>query len=111
MRFIVDAGKSVRFWPHVRFHAQTGADFWQLAYVSEYSGGRLQVPALRSGDRELGPLFAVTGGGGVRFAFGESKNWGFTFNGDVIYTQFLNTLYILQRFGYFGAIGLEVDVE
>lgn len=111
MRFLIDVGKSVRLWPHARFHAQTGADFWQLAYVSEYSGGRLQVPNYRTGDRELGPLFAVTGGGGVRFAFGESKNWGFTFNGDVIYTQFLNTLYILQRIGYFGAIGLEVDVE
>jgi tetratricopeptide (TPR) repeat protein len=111
MRFLVDVGKNVRVWPHVRFHAQTGADFWQLAYVAERTGTGLQVPALRSGDRELGPLFAVTGGAGARFAFGESKNWGFTLNGDVIYTQFLNTLYILQRFGYFGAIGLEVDVE
>jgi hypothetical protein len=111
MRFIVDAGERVRFWPHVRFHAQTGADFWQLAYVSERTATGLQVPALRTGDRELGPLFAVTGGGGVRFAVGEAKNWGFTFNGDVIYTQFLNTLYILQRFGYFGALGVEVDVE
>ncbi len=111
MRFLVDVGKNVRVWPHVRFHAQSGADFWQLAYVAERTATGLQVPALRSGDRELGPLFAVTGGAGARFAFGESKNWGFTFNGDVIYTQFLNTLYILQRFGYFGAIGLEVDVE
>ncbi|MBK9262535.1 MAG: DUF3570 domain-containing protein [Polyangiaceae bacterium] len=111
MRFIFDVGKSLRIWPHVRFHAQTGTDFWQLAYVAERTATGLQVPALRSGDRELGPLFAFTGGAGARLSFGEAKNWGMTFSGDVVYTQFLNTLYILQRFGYFGALGLEVDVE
>jgi len=111
MRFLIDVGERFRLWPHVRFHAQTGAEFWQLAYVAERTATGLAVPKYRTGDRELGPLFAVTGGAGARLAFGEAKNWGFTFNGDVIYTQFLDTLYILQRFGYFGALGLEVDVE
>jgi len=111
LRFLVDVGQRVRLGPHARFHAQTGADFWQLAYVSERTATGLQVPKYRSGDRELGPLFAVTGGAGVRFAFGEAQNWGLSFNGDVIYTQFLNTLYILQRIGYFGSLVLEVNVE
>lgn len=111
MRYIVDMGTSVRLWPHARFHAQTGTGFWQLAYVAERTATGLQVPALRTGDRELGPMFAFTGGAGVRVAFGEAKNWGVTFSGEVIYSRFLNTLYILERMGYFGALGLEVDVE
>lgn len=111
MRILFDVNNSVRLWPHARFHAQTGADFWQLAYVAERTATGLQVPKYRTGDRELGPLFAVTGGAGVRFAFGESKNWGLSLNGDFVYTQFTQTLYILQRFGYFGSLLLEVDVE
>ncbi|UQA62727.1 DUF3570 domain-containing protein [Polyangium aurulentum] len=111
MRLPFDVGKSLRLWPHLRFHGQTGVSFWKLAYVAEQTPTGLQVPALRSGDRELGPLLALTGGAGARVSFGETKNWGLTFTGDVIYTRFLETLFILQRFGYFGALTLEVDVE
>lgn len=111
MRFLFDATKSLRIWPHLRFHGQTGASFWKLAYVAEPTPTGLQVPALRSGDRELGPLLGLTGGAGARLAFGENKNWGLMFTGDVVYTRFLNTLFILQRFGYFGALTLEVDIE
>ncbi|MDI1476747.1 DUF3570 domain-containing protein [Polyangium sp. y55x31] len=111
LRYLYDVGKNVRIWPHFRFHAQTGTAFWQLAYVAEKTPTGLQVPALRTGDRELGPLLGVTGGLGTRIAFGENKNWGLIASGDVIYTRFLNTLFILQRFGYFGALTLEVDVE
>ena len=83
MRYLVDVSKNVRVWPHFRFHAQTGADFWQLAYVAERTPTGLQVPALRTGDRELGPLLGVTGGVGTRIAFGEAKNWGLIASGDV----------------------------
>jgi hypothetical protein len=110
-RFLVDLTKNIRVWPHLRFHAQSGASFWKLAYVAEQSPTGLQVPALRTGDRELGPLLGLTGGAGVRFAFGEDKNWGLMFTGDVNYTRFLQTLFILQRVGYLGALTLEVDVE
>lgn len=110
-RFLIDVGQSFRVWPHARFHIQSGTDFWQLAYVAQRTATGLQVPKYRTGDRELGPLFAVTGGLGARLSFGESKNWGIAANGDFIYTQFTNTLYILQRFGYFGSLLLEVDVE
>jgi len=111
LRYLYDVSKNVRVWPHLRFHAQTGTSFWQLAYVAERTPTGLQVPALRTGDRELGPLLGVTAGLGTRLAFGEAKNWGLIASGDVIYTRFLNTLFILQRFGYFGALTLEVDVE
>jgi Protein of unknown function (DUF3570) len=111
VRLLFDVGQRLRLWPHARFHAQTGTDFWQLAYVAERTATGLQVPTYRTGDRELGPLFAVTGGAGARFSFGENKNWGVAVNGDIIYTQFTNTLYILERIGYFGSLLLEVDVE
>lgn len=110
-RYLVDVSKNFRVWPHFRLHAQTGASFWQLAYVSDRTATGIQVPALRTGDRELGPLLGVTGGLGARLSFGEAKNWGLGFTGDVVMTNFLNTLYILQRFGYLGALTLEVDVE
>jgi len=110
-RFIYDVTKDLRIWPHLRVHAQSGASFWKLAYVAERTPNGLQVPALRTGDRELGPLLGLTGGFGARLAFGETKNWGVGFTGDVVYTRFFETLYILQRFGYFGALTLEVDVE
>ena len=44
-------------------HAQTAVDFWQRAYVF---GPGFQYPALRTGDRELGPLVNVTGGWTLR---------------------------------------------
>jgi len=111
LRYYLDFGERFRLWPHLRFHAQTGASFWKLAYVASRTPSGLQVPALRTGDRELGPLVSATGGLGARLAFGETKNWGLQFTGDIVYTQFMDTLFILQRFGYFGALTVEVDIE
>ena len=108
-RYLVDLTKSLRLWPHLRFHAQSGASFWQRAYVSNLTSAGGQVPALRTGDRELGPLWYVTVGGGGRLALGES--WGLTVSGDFVYTRYLDHLFILQRLGYFGATSLEVDFE
>jgi hypothetical protein len=110
-RFIVDAGKDLRAWPHLRIHAQDGVDFWRLAYVAKATPTGLALPAYRSGDRELSTLFALTLGAGGRLAFGAEKNWGFTATFDFVYTRFFETLYILQRFGYFGATNLEVEFD
>lgn len=101
----------VRVWPHVRVHAQSGADFWQLAYPIKLDAGQIILPNFRTGDRELGPLVSAYGGGGVRASLGEQKNWGLTFSGDAIYTRYLDHLYILERWGFFGALGAEVDIE
>lgn len=101
-----------RFWPHVRFHAQGGADFWQVAYpVIENVSGELILPNFRTGDRELGPMLGLSFGGGARMAAGEAKNWGFTLSGDAVYNRYLNHLYIIERWGGYGALGVEVDVE
>jgi hypothetical protein len=112
-KYLVDVTDTMRLWPHLRFHAQSGVDFWQLAYpvTRDPATNSLKVPALRAGDRELGPMISVTFGGGARLGFGEKKEFGLTLTADVIYSRFLNHLYILQRFGYFGATTLEVEFE
>jgi hypothetical protein len=56
-------------------------------------------------------LLSFSGGAGVRFALGEQKNWGLGFNGDAVYTRYLNHLFILERWGAFGALVAEVDIE
>jgi Protein of unknown function (DUF3570) len=110
-RFIVDATKDLRAWPHLRVHVQDGVDFWQIAYVAKPTAAGLVLPFYRTGDRELGPMLALTAGGGGRLAFGKEKNWALTATFDFVYTRFLDHLYILQRFGYFGATTLEVELE
>ncbi|EYF04337.1 DUF3570 domain-containing protein [Chondromyces apiculatus] len=113
VRYLVDLNESIRIWPHGRFHAQKGVSFWQLAYAAERNTETdvLQVPAYRTGDRELGPYLQATVGGGVRFGFGSSDNMGLTINADFIYSRYLNTLYLPQKFGYFGATAFEVEFE
>jgi len=109
--WLFDVDPRVRLWPHLRAHVQTGADFWQLAYTSRRTTAGLELPNVRTGDRELGPLLAFSGGGGVRFALGEEKNWGLAFNADAVYTRYLNHLFIIERWGGFGALVAEVDIE
>jgi hypothetical protein len=109
--YFIDLSERLRVWPHVRFNAQSAVSFWQLAYVAKGSSGDIKLPALRAGDRELGPLIGITGGAGVRLALGEKKNWGLSVAGNVLYNRYLDHLYILQRIGYFGASTLEVDFE
>ena len=110
-RYIIDATKDLRAWPHLRVHVQEGVDFWQLAYVAKRTSSGLEVPFYRTGDRELGPMFALTLGAGGRLAFGAEKSWGLSATFDFVYTRFLDHLYILQRFGYFGATTLDVEFD
>ncbi len=112
LRYLYDLRKDLRIWPHLRFHAQSAASFYQLAYVAlENADGSLAIPALRSGDRELGPLVAVTGGGGIRYDFGARRSFGISFNGDVVYTRFFKALFVKDRWGYFGALNFEAEFE
>lgn len=109
--FPIDFGEHVRLWPHLRGHFQTGTDFWALAYAATVTPAGVTVPALRTGDRELGPLIGVTAGAGSRFMFGADNNFAITLAGDFIYTRFLDHLFILQRLGFFGALGAELAFE
>src|SRR5205823_2042020 len=55
------------FTPRLRFHVQTGAEFWHRAYAVTTPPG---VPRYRSGDRRLSPLETASGGVGVAYAVG-----------------------------------------
>jgi Protein of unknown function (DUF3570) len=110
-RFMYDIIKELRIWPHVRFHGQTAARFYELAYVAERTADGVKIPAIRTGDRELGPIIALTGGGGARWDFGPRRKFGLTLSGDVVYTRFLNHLFVRQRIGYFGALGFDAEFE
>jgi hypothetical protein len=107
----MDVADTLRVWPQLRFHAQTGVSFWKHAYVSEATSAGLSLPMLRTGDRELGPFFSVALGGGGRLALGETKKIGLSLVGNVIYSRFLDHLFILNRIGYFGATTVEVGFE
>ncbi|MBM4377182.1 MAG: DUF3570 domain-containing protein [Deltaproteobacteria bacterium] len=112
MRYLIDLTKDVRIWPHARFHAQSGANFYELAYsASANPDGSTSLPVYRTGDRELGPLLAGTLGGGVRYDFGARRSYGLAFNGDVVYTRFSRTLFALDRWGYFGALNFEAVLD
>ena len=99
-------------WPHVRFHAQTAVSFWQRAYVSGERRG-FDLPEFRTGDRELGPLWTATGGGGLYFYLGsaaEPQKTRLSFSIDGMYTSFLDDLYITQRSGLISSLTLEIEL-
>ncbi|MSP25190.1 MAG: DUF3570 domain-containing protein [Myxococcales bacterium] len=110
-RYIVDVVKGLRLWPHARFHVQTGASFWERAYVAPASAEGIAIPAVRTGDRELGPMLAATVGGGARYDFGAHSQYGASFTGDFVYSRFLDHLYVKSRLGYFGALTFEAEFE
>lgn len=111
-KWLFDVDERFRIWPHVRFHAQKGVTFWSIAYPSELTpDGQLLLPTYRTGDRELGPLIGVNVGGGARVALGDEKNWSIELVSDAIYNRYLNHLFLLERWGYYGALTAEVDIE
>lgn len=99
----------LRLSPHGRFHIQGPVDFWQKAYVAVPTLSGFQIPALRTSDRELGPLFGVTAGANVRVAFTEELALGVTAEG--IYTQFLDTLFLFDKWALFTASTLELEFD
>jgi hypothetical protein len=112
-RWIFDLGKRFALWPHARFHVQAPVSFWQLAYVSTYSptpAASFNLPAYRTGDRELGPLWSVTGGFGIKWYLGGKTNpaqWALQLTGDGVYTAFLDDLYVTNRVAGITALSFE----
>jgi len=95
----------------VRFHAQTPVGFWQRAYVSG-AGPGFSLPEFRTGDRELGPLWAVTGGAGAKVFLGSAANphfFSIGFETDVVYTSYLDDLFITSRTGILGSLTLQLE--
>lgn len=104
----IDVGDVVRVWPHARFHAQKGADFWERAYVVEPTARGFTAPTLRAGDRELGPLLGMTGGGGIRLG---GDTMGLVLQADAFYSLFLDHLYTDSRIAGFGALAYELVLD
>ncbi|MCA9621722.1 MAG: DUF3570 domain-containing protein [Myxococcales bacterium] len=111
LKLPIDIVKELRIWPHVRAHVQDAADFYELAYVAERTPEGFVIPALRTGDRELGPLINATLGAGVHWDIGEGEVVTLALTGDAIYTRFLNHLFVRQRWGAFGAFTMELLLE
>ncbi|HEX4515037.1 MAG TPA: DUF3570 domain-containing protein, partial [Polyangiaceae bacterium] len=114
-RWIFDVGKRVGIWPHVRFHGQTAVSFWKRAYVSgeNVAAPGWDLPVFRTGDRELGPLWTATGGGGLYVYLGsaaEPQKTRLSFSIDGMFTSFLDDLYITQRSGLISSVTLEMEL-
>jgi hypothetical protein len=113
-RYIVDLTRNFFAWPHLRVHLQSPVAFWQRTYVVDLgpTGLPLNTPPIRTGDRELGPLRSFTAGGGLRWKLdGDQRVWSITLQGDVVFTRYLDALYISQRMAFFGALGLEAALD
>lgn len=112
-RYMVDLSRHLRVWPHLRIHAQTGANFFRLAYSALLDpNGGLTLPLYRTGDRELAPLITATAGGGVRIGLGETEGevkYGITLVGDVMYTRYLKALYVTARTAVYGSVAFDVE--
>lgn len=73
--------------------------------------GSLGIPAIRTGDRELSPLYTGTGGGGARIKLVDDvrRPWSLLFEIDVSYTRYLDALYISNRTAVFSTLALEAE--
>jgi hypothetical protein len=95
--------------PHARFHVQGPVSFWQRAYVAYPTTNGVAVPRYRTGDRELGPLWALTVGVGLRAKLNETLSLGTRVEG--VYTRFLDHLYLFDRWGLFTVSTLEIEID
>jgi hypothetical protein len=107
-RWLFDIGDRLIVWPHVRFHVQNSVDFWQRTYTAPNVH---DLPALRTGDRELGALTNIGLGGGLRYSFGKRgklDDIALTGSADVTRTGFSDTLYVKERWSILLVSAVEV---
>ena len=115
LQYIFDLGSRVSLWPHLRVHVQGGADFWRRAYeLTPGAGGALAAPAIRAGDRELGPLRTFTGGGGAEVDLSRragARTWVLRLQADAVATHYLDAIYLTRRNALFTAVALDVTLD
>ena len=113
--YLFDFTERLSFDPRVRVHLQDGVGFWRRAYeVAVGADGPLATPALRTGDRELGPLRSFTGGIGAHCDLSDrpgARRWVLSLQADSVLTQYLDALYIRHRNAYFFALSLDAVFE
>jgi Protein of unknown function (DUF3570) len=110
LRYIIDASRRLELWPHLRYHVQGAASFWERAYEAvREPDGTLGVPVLRTGDRELSPLQTIVLGAGTRIALAErpGTEWDLVLEVDVGETHFSDALYITQRLMGYSTLAIE----
>lgn len=108
-RVMVDLGERFLLWPRLRFHTQSGADFWQRAYEAVTNAdGSLAPPRYRTGDRELSRLDTITGGLGLKLRISRSAHAPLylSYQLDAAYTRFADALYVTRRWSVFSALGM-----
>ena len=106
----IDLGSRVIVWPHLRAHVQSGVVFWRrITEQLPNPSGPAGIPTYRAGDRELGPLYTLTGGFGIKIRMNSDMHapWMLNFQIDGIYTHYLDAIYIAQRVAVFSALGVE----
>lgn len=107
-RYFIDIGRRLMVWPHARFNVQNASNFFERTYTSTGVG---DLPALRTGDRELGGLYTLGSGGGARLALGKAgavDDIALTTTLDGYWTSFADTLYVTTRFSVLATTALEV---
>lgn len=114
LQYVVDVHRRLSAGPHLRAHVQSGADFWQRASeLVPGPGGQLVAPALRTGDRELGPLYTLTAGfvAECDLSAAGARAWVLRLEGQGISTEYLDALYLTQRAALFTALSLDVTLD
>ena len=113
--YFMDLSPRLRIWPHGRFHIQSGTTFYRRVYGATLnSDGSATVPAFRTTDRELSPMFGATLGGGVRIALtdpGAKFQLAVISTADGLFNYYTNALYLRTRLAGYGTLGLEADFE
>ncbi|MDB5217907.1 MAG: hypothetical protein JWO86_5834 [Myxococcaceae bacterium] len=112
-RFLIDLGSHLTFGPHARYHVQTGTNFYHRVYHAELEP-LVTLPVLRTTDRELGPMWSVTGGGSLWWRLTDehaSHGWTIYFSGDALWSHYTNALYVTERLAGYSTIGLETELE
>jgi hypothetical protein len=114
LRFVADVSRRLFLWTHLRGHIQGAVSFWKRAYAANFNeptaAGIFSVPALRTGDREEGPLSAATFGAGARWNVGPATRlnaWSLVLQADMFTTFFSDALFIQSREGYLGVFQVE----
>lgn len=108
LRYAFDFSDHFELAPSLRLHAQKGATFWRRAYVARSDGERIELPDLRTGDRELGPLWTLSLGADLRWNFqtaADSPSIRLRVVG--MRTGYLDMLFIDHRFALFTALSYE----
>jgi hypothetical protein len=84
--------------------------FWQRAYVLRPG---FDVPALRTGDRELGPVVSGTLGLTAVLRLGSNDDrdrWRLGLDINVTQSQYLDDLYLTHRVSAYSALYLEAQL-